>query len=191
MIMDKSGTLLGTTRFGGIYDSGNLSGGTAFSLTPPRKAGGKWTEAILWSFGNGTDGNTLTAGLLMDPSGNLYGTTGGGGANGGAGTVFKLERPSKSGGSWTESILLSFNGSTDGTAPQAGLIMDAGGNLYGNTAINWTVFELTPPTTSGGPWTESILWVFGNGTDGAQPEAGLNGYQRQSLRHDLMRWALR
>src|SRR5208283_5818105 len=118
------------------------------------------TENLLWSFGNGTDGSAPSAGLIADKSGNLYGTTYQGGANG-EGTVFELT-PS---GGWSESLLWSFGSGADGQNPYAGLIMDASGNLYGTTGAGGvhgggTVFELTPPTTAAGNWTESILWSF-------------------------------
>ena len=69
------------------------------------------------------------------------------------------------GGAWTEKVLHSFGNGTDGVGPQAGLIFDAAGNLYGTTAkggtygIDGTVFELTP--TAGGGWTEKMLYSFG------------------------------
>ena len=193
LIMDDSGNLYGTTAGGGAYGKSQGGDGTVFKLTPPSKNRGKWTESILWNFGNGADGNLLLAGLIMDKSGSLYGTTACGGAygkpKGGYGTVFQLTPPSAIGGSWTESILWNFGNGNDGNTPYAGLIMDDSGNLYGTTGIGTqtfncggggggtyglgTAFELTPPSTSGGNWTESILWDFGNGTDGAQPSAGL------------------
>jgi uncharacterized repeat protein (TIGR03803 family) len=143
------------------------------------------SESVLWSFGNGNDGNTPLASLVMDKSGNLYGTTQDGGIyggpnvnQGGDGTVFELTPPSSAGGPWTESILWDFGNGTDGSGPFAGLLMDANGNLYGTTDAGGmngygTVFELTPLSPAGGLWTESVLWNFGNGTDGAYPRAGL------------------
>jgi Abnormal spindle-like microcephaly-assoc'd, ASPM-SPD-2-Hydin len=93
--------------------------------------------------------------------------------------VFELIPPAKGGGSWNESILWSFNG-TDGGSPRASVIMDTSGNLYstthdGGTNSQGTAFELTPPSTIGGNWTESVLWSFGNVSvkDGAQPWDGL------------------
>ena len=80
-----------------------------FELTP--SAGGGWTEQVLHSFGNGTDGADPEAGLISDAAGNLYGTTLWGGTgfwNGyGCGTVYQLT-PS-AGGGWTENLLYSFN----------------------------------------------------------------------------------
>ena len=62
------------------------------------------SESILWDFGNGTDGSSPAAGLIIDAAGNLYGTTNAGGAYGG-GTVFKLIPPSIAGENWSESVL--------------------------------------------------------------------------------------
>jgi uncharacterized repeat protein (TIGR03803 family) len=177
LIMDTSGNLYGTTASGGTYPYG----GTVFKLTPPSASDGNWTESILWSFGNGTDGKAPYAPLLMDNHGNLYGTTFIGGVFNN-GTVFELTRPTGSGGNWTESILWNFgsSGNNDGTVPTGGLIGDANGNLYGATSLGGiysilggTVFQLTPPSTRGANWTESILWSFGNGTDGINPSGEL------------------
>lgn len=178
LIMDMSGNLYGTTFDGGAFASPSQPGGTVFELKPPAMAGGSWTESVLWSFGNGTDGRGSDAGLIMDASGNLYGTTAGGGANPG-GTVFELIAPSTMGGTWTESILWNFGNGKDGNGPQAGVIMDKSGNLYGTTrgggsSEKGTAFELTPPATSGEIWTELVLWNFGSvAKDGISPDAGL------------------
>jgi uncharacterized repeat protein (TIGR03803 family) len=163
VIFDATGNLYGTTEYGGIYGHG-----TVFELTP--NGSGGWTEQVLHNF-DGTDGSE-PAGLIFDATGNLYSTTGGGGAYG-AGTVFELT-PNGSGG-WTETVLYSFCSQpdcTDGLSPEAGLIFDAAGNLYGTTYSGGTydagtVFELTP--TGGGAWTERVLHGFGKGTDGAGP----------------------
>src|ERR1035437_3601753 len=114
-------------------------------------------EKVLWSFGSGTDGAYPQAGLIFDAAGNLYSTSAQGG-NSNNGTVFELT-PARGGG-WTEKVLWSSGGGTDGVYPRAGLIFDAAGNLYGTT---WqggtsgagTVFELTP--AAGGTWTEKVL----------------------------------
>src|SRR5664280_840402 len=168
LIFDAAGNLYGTTRIGGTYGSG-----TVFELMPV--AGGTWTEQVLHSFGNGADGREPVAGLILDTAGNLYGTTVAGGTYG-DGTVFELTPAA--GGNWTEQVLHNFNSDgTDGTNPNAGLIFDATGNLYGTTpdggtyAYYGTVFELTPDGSGG--WTERVLHSFGNGTDGSSPYTGL------------------
>ena len=168
LIFDTAGNLYGTTWAGGTH---NL--GTIFELTP--QAGGGWIESVLHSFGaDGKDGNTPYAGLTFDAAGNLYGTTSAGGAYN-LGTVFQLAP--KEGGTWTERVLYHFkmNGQ-DGVDPEANLIFDAAGNLYGTTDHggangSGTVFELT--LEAGGRWTEKVLHSFGSGTDGILPQAGV------------------
>ena len=153
LIADSAGNRYGTTVAGGTYNAG-----TVFELKP--KVGGGWTQELLYSFRmDGTDGTSPMGGLVMDPAGNLYGTTYAGGAQD-CGTVFELT-PS-GGGHWTEQLLYTFSG-PDGEAPLAGLIMDAAGNLYGTTyfggpQIGGTVFELT--SNGSGAWTEQVLYGF-------------------------------
>jgi len=173
LIFDAAGNLYGTTELGGA----NGPYGTVFELTPT--GGGGWTEKVLHSFANGTDGTRPLASVIFDAAGNLYGTTSEGGTNR-DGTVFELMPAG--GGSWTETLLHSFNNNgTDGFLPNAGLIFDAAGNLYSTTYYGGagggcqpngcgTVFELTP--SAGGGWTETVLHSF-NSTDGAIPVAGL------------------
>ncbi len=167
LIFDAAGNLYSTTEYGGDYDYG-----TVFELT----SGG--AETVLHSFNNnGTDGYEPSAGLIFDAAGNLYGTTSEGGLYG-YGTVFELTPTG--GGSWTEHVLHSFNNNgTDGYEPSAGLIFDAAGNLYGTTSEGGTycepdgcgaVFELS---LGRGGWTETVLYSFSGGTDGAVPWAGL------------------
>jgi uncharacterized repeat protein (TIGR03803 family) len=171
LIMDSAGSLYGTASTAGRY-----GGGTVFRLTPG--SGGTWTETVLHSFGNGNDGRSPRANLIFDASGNLYGTTFGGGGSGGNGTVFELSPNGD--GTWSENVLYSFHsGGTDGSSPQAGVIFDPAGNLYGTTRDGGTdtfhvgtVFELSP--NGDGTWTESILHSFqSNGKDGNTPVAGL------------------
>ncbi|HEX3819424.1 MAG TPA: choice-of-anchor tandem repeat GloVer-containing protein [Candidatus Sulfotelmatobacter sp.] len=138
------GKLYGTAYRGGISNEG-----TVFELS--RNADGTWAEEVLHSFG-GTDGMWPVAGLTVDAAGNLYGTTEIGGAFGtsvnGYGTVFVL-RP-VSGGGWNEIVLHSFGqGLKDGRQPEANLVLDKTGNLYGTTSqgdpVNGgTVFEIEP-----------------------------------------------
>jgi uncharacterized repeat protein (TIGR03803 family) len=150
LIFDAAGNLYGTTYGGGAYQCSLGAGcGTVFELSPNGTGG--WTETVLHSFGNGTDGAIPSAGLIFDAAGNLYGTTAYGGDYGGYngdGTVFELS-PNGSGG-WTETVLHNFHyNGTDGVSPYAGLIFDAAGNLYGTTreggtSSYGTVFEITP-----------------------------------------------
>ena len=116
-----NGALYGTTLTGGSYSSG-----TVFKMTT------KGVETVLYSFQGYPDGDLPEAGLIADKSGNLYGTTSGGGAGtaGTGGTVFELAP------NGTETLLAVFcqlNNCTDGEVPYAGLVMDRSGSLYGTT----------------------------------------------------------
>lgn len=163
LIIDKQGNLYGTTSEGG--QSGF---GVVFELKP---TGGSWTESILYSFSGGADGGAPGIVLIFDKLGNLYGETAVGGAYG-YGTVFKLT-PSE--GTWTETVLHSFNADgTDGTSPTG--IVFKGSTLYGTTANGGssnacpgscgTVFQIT----SGGGY--KVLHSF-SGSDGFNPSNGL------------------
>jgi DNA-binding beta-propeller fold protein YncE len=192
LIFDGAGNLYGTTDAGGASGAncvGFIGCGTVFELTAG--ANGTWTEKVLHSFqNNGKDGTIPVGGLIFDAAGNLYGTTLYGGTSGtgcnglGCGTVFELT-PGR-GGKWTEKVLHNFNGG-DGAFPEAGLILDAAGNLYGTTldggafgsyscgidgtAPCGTVFELKPGTS--GKWNEKVLHSFGRAGDGFGPWGGL------------------
>jgi uncharacterized repeat protein (TIGR03803 family) len=152
LMFDAAGNLYGATVDGGAYGYG-----VVFKLTP--NSDGRWTESVLYSFTGGADGSNPLAGVIFDTAGSLYGTTQMGGK--GYGTVFKLTPNSD--GRWTESVLYSFTGGRDRGFPDAGVIFDGAGNLYGTTAgssseNNGTVFKLTP--NSHGSWTESVLYGF-------------------------------
>jgi uncharacterized repeat protein (TIGR03803 family) len=117
---------------------------------------------VLHSFGSDrADGLTPFGGVIVDASGNLFGTTYFGGSNG-YGTVYELIP--QTGGGWTEKILHNFNNmGTDGLYPASGLILDEVGNLYGTTVLSGsdgvgTVFELKPGPE--GAWVEKILLYF-------------------------------
>jgi uncharacterized repeat protein (TIGR03803 family) len=151
LALDKSANLYGTTEIGGAYGMG-----TVFKLMHSK--GGKWTETVLHSFKGGSDGYyPQYCTPVLDMAGNLYGTTEDGGdmstCNGnGCGTVFKLT-PGK-GGRWKKTILHRFAGGSDGIGPEAGVVLDSAGNIYGtteeggNTACGGygcgVVFEITP-----------------------------------------------
>ena len=78
-----------------------------------------------------------------------------------------------------ETVLYRFKDGSDGALPSAGLIFDARGALYGTTAVGGTlnrgtVFKLTPPSLGlQTQWTETVLYRFKGGSDGAGPYAGL------------------
>jgi uncharacterized repeat protein (TIGR03803 family) len=159
IIFDPEGNIYGTLLSGGSTgpNCGTFGCGMVYELA---QVGGGM-ETVLYTFQGGLDGRSPAGGVIRDAAGNLYGTTlegGGYGCGGsGCGTVFELS-PSPSG--WTETILHSFQGSTDGDLPYAGLTMDAAGNLYGSTSSDGpgnggTVFELSP---NGSSWTFSTLY---------------------------------
>lgn len=113
--------------------------------------------------------------MISDKFGNLYGTTYFGGTNG-LGSVYKLER---NGASWTETVLYSFQGGSDGDSPLSTLVFDGAGNLYGTTSVDGdpgcacgTIFKLSPGTN--GQWTETVVHRFKGPTgDGGFPYPGM------------------
>ena len=181
LLVDNSGVLYGTTKFGGAGTCGSDGSGcgTVFSLTPPAAPGGSWTPQVLYSFRGGNDGEQPHT-LTMDGNGVLYGTTlyGGGGpcsqSSSGCGMVFSLTPPAAADGSWTEQVLYSFT-NIDGAQPDAlmltgtRLLLGTGqlGGLYGFGVI----FALYPPSTRDGDWSEQVLYNFTGGADGGEPVA--------------------
>ncbi len=154
VVFDKAGNLYGTTSLGGAYGYG-----TVYEL---ERSGSVWTETILYSFQDGTDGGTPYAGLIIDKSGNLYGATVSGGLGGGA--VFEL---SPNGSNWNFSAIYGIAGSAI-SGPFRNLVFDSVGNLWGTTHCDGptqlgTVFELTP---SSGTWTNTLEYDFTGGTGG-------------------------
>ena len=170
-----SGELYGTTSSGGGTGCGGNGCGTVFALQPPmnspRNALAPWRESVLYRFGGGNDAASPTGDIAFDSSGNLYGTTTSGGSYQ-KGTVFELT-PTDHG--WTETILWSFTGGSDGGSPASGVMLDSAGNLYGTTQSGGShgygsVFQVTQ---SGGSWTLHTLYNFRNHSDGAYPSGGL------------------
>jgi uncharacterized repeat protein (TIGR03803 family) len=163
---DAKGNLYGTTMFGGLY-----GGGTVFKLSPPSRRDAAWGETVLHSFGSGSDGFYPQAALAADHAGNLFGTTKYGGntsfyCQSGCGIVFEVSHCAQSDAS-AYSIILEFNGTTDGATPEDPLIFDERGNLYGTTlegatqlGSGGTAFQLTLPATHGSRWTETVLYRF-------------------------------
>lgn len=177
LVFDSVGNLYGTTQTGGNLNAcGGAGCGTVFELTQ----GGdkKWTMTVLHAF-KGNDGSNPTCTPILDPVGNLYGTTSSGGASG-YGTVFEIKRGPN--GRWIGTVLHFFDG-RDGAEPYAGLVFDSAGNLYGTTQFGGdlnsfycggvgcgTVFKLAPGPN--GKWIPAVIHAF-NGVDGMNPLAGL------------------
>jgi uncharacterized repeat protein (TIGR03803 family) len=133
VIRDSSGNLYGITGQGGVDP------GIVYELS---STGGGWTLTQLYNFGSGGEMPNTT--LAMDAAGNLYGVTTTGGQSG-FGTVFKL---TKSGGSWTYTLLYNFPGGLHGLNPMGQVILDSSGNVYGvaegGQFGDGVVFEITP-----------------------------------------------
>lgn len=151
-VLDSAGNLYGVASSCGAHDYG-----VVYELTPG--SGGRWTGKVIYSFPGGAGGTFPTGNLVVDSSGNLFGTT--------VYTAYELIRGSS--GTWTEKTLHSFVGGKDGATAQSGMVFDKAGNLYGTTpdggAHRGTVFELS--SGSNGVWTEKVLHRFSSGgTDG-------------------------
>jgi uncharacterized repeat protein (TIGR03803 family) len=159
LVIDSAGNLYGTSVQGGTF-----GGGTVFQITP---AG---VHTVLYNFTGGADGGEPYKGVTLDLQGNLYGTavTGGGGScEGGCGVVFKL---AKTGSSWTQSVIHTFTGGTDGSGPGAPVAFDKQGNIYGTTPTGGAnglgvVYQLKPNGTGG--WALKVIHAFTGGTDGS------------------------
>lgn len=180
---DSAGTLYGAA--GGAWGGFTAPSGPGlvFKLTP--SSGGAWKESVVHAFTGRADG-AYPSRLIFDTAGNIYGTGAAGGRvndcssagyNIGCGVVFELSPTSS--GHWKESVLYGFSGRADGSAPEAGLVLDAAGNLYGTT---WgggaqtcpfgcgTIFKVTPQ--SGGGWKQTTVHTF-QGSDGQAPRSQL------------------
>lgn len=166
LLADSSGNLYGTTVYGG--SSACVSGcGTVFELSPPATSGGAWTKTLLYSFQGSNDGAYPLGSLAFDQAGNIFGTTNAGDGVTTNGTVFELSPPTTVGGAWTHTTLYGFpSDGSQGMYPSGNLAIDANGNLYGTTRVggpvcceNGTVFQLSPPATTGGAWTETVISV--------------------------------
>lgn len=231
LVFGQNGSLYGATLYGG---PGNNPAGIVFELSPPAIRGAPWTETILYTFNGNRDG-TNPGPITMAPDGVIYGTleypgakvAGRGnvyslkkGAEGvwkkttlynfttpnsayptgilaldakgalyGAcegpetyvypGSVYQLVPPTTTGGAWTYNLLYTFKlTGNDGLSPIGGVIFGLNGALYGTTAAGGSVgagavFELAPPASPGGTWTETILYSFTGGADGSYPWNGL------------------
>jgi uncharacterized repeat protein (TIGR03803 family) len=170
VIMDKAGNLFGETAGGGTFTDG-----TIYEL---KRTTTEYRYVLLYSFAGGNDGNFPSGGLISDSAGNLYGTTASGGPSF-MGDVFELKKNSN--GTFTESILYTFQSTADGVNPESALAFDASGNLFGTTLSGGDtscgqgfgcgeVFELT---NTGGAWTKTTIHEFTDNPDGHAPQAGV------------------
>lgn len=176
LIADKAGNLYGTAQRGGSMSCSSTYGpgcGVVFKLSPKGK------ETVLHTFAGGTDGIWPQSGLVADAAGNMYGTTIEGGiANGcvgyGCGTVYRITPKGD------EQVLYAFQGGDDGLEPNASLLVDGNGNLYGTASHggangDGTVFKISAKGRF------SVLYTFTGGNDGAGPYAGLTADKQGNL----------
>jgi uncharacterized repeat protein (TIGR03803 family) len=185
LTIDGGGNLYGTAFAGGA------GYGTLYKLT---HKGFGWIFNPLYSFAGGNDGSGPASAVVIGTDGSLYGTTDTGGsgqcydAGSGCGVVFQLKPPPIACRtalcSWTETLLHTFTGGSEGAYPFGNLISDHAGNLYGTTGYGGiygdcdnydgfgcgTAFMLTPANDG---WNETLLWNFGQGSDGMSPYTGV------------------
>jgi uncharacterized repeat protein (TIGR03803 family) len=179
LTISPSGGLFGTTEEGGAHNMG-----TVFGVKPPQNPGGPWRERALYSFGSSATDGVIPNAELLPANPGFYGVTREGGAHG-FGTVFLVTPQAGGGGDWSETILYSFAGSGDAAFPSGGLVADQAGNLYGVTLLGGAnnlgaVYQLSPPTTEGGSWTETVIFSF-SGPDGTLPSGQLQFDQTGAL----------
>jgi uncharacterized repeat protein (TIGR03803 family) len=168
LVRDAAGNLFGTTEAGGTGKCGTSGCGTAFKLNSYGK------QVWLYSF-DGPNGSSPSAGLLRNAAGSLFGTTVEGGKStkvcggiqaSGCGVVFNLDKMGK------EAVLHKFTGNPDGYFPEALLVEDSAGNLYGTTVAggvhgSGTVFKIDKTGK------ETVLHNFAGKPDGALPYPGV------------------
>lgn len=166
LVFDSSGNLYGTTIAGGTACE-PPGCGVVFELSP---SNGSWNESLLNNF-NGNDGSSSVAPLVFDSHGNLYGSAKSGGSAGN-GTVFE---PIPGGnGAWTEMVLHSFTGGSDGSQPLSGITLDTSGHLYGTASAGGLNGGGVAFSTGGGNLPgASVLHSFGGGADCSQPSGSL------------------
>jgi uncharacterized repeat protein (TIGR03803 family) len=165
------------TSYGTTSSDGVNPEGTIYSL---RAQSGVFNLVALASFQGSPDGAIPIGDLVADQNGVLYGITNVGGTSDtcgigvGCGTIFSVTPPAL-GHNWREATLYSFKGGRDGSGPWGGLVRGTDGALYGTTTGDidsvflGTVFQLSPPSGTGGSWTETVLYNFTGIPDGAVP----------------------
>jgi len=189
--VSSTGVLYGTASWDACLPPGIATGGAVFGLTPPAASGGDWTEHTLLNLDKNPVG-TYPLGGVVSAGGPLYGTAyySGGLYGQACGSVYEVSPPDPPGGDWSGTAILTFSGApNDGCGSQAALTVGPGGVLYGTTTYGGSgacssdggyfmgcgvVFELTPPSASGGAWTETVIYSFtGVNGDGAYPAASV------------------
>lgn len=196
--LGPNGEFYGTTVCGGA------GVGDVYEVIPPSTPGGTWTGIILYTFSSAVGPpQNPQGGLVIGKNGVLYGTVQFSGTSPncpygtisyGCGEVFSLTPPTSPTGSWSYQTLHTFQGGSDGAAPQTDLVIGDHGELYGATPVGGpgslctrdnipsllfspqstgcgTVFELDPPSYPGGVWTETVIYGFQGGRDGGFPNA--------------------
>jgi len=178
LLADSAGNLYGTAAAGSTYEHGAV-----FELSPPGTKGGAWTSKLLYAFGKTKNSpvSPMYAPLTADAKGNLYGTVGAGLGKESGGVVFKLVKPKTQTAAWKEKILYAFpttkttGAQPNGANPYGGVVFGPDGDLYGTAAYGGAngagvVFKLS---LQGSTWTQSVLYNFTNGSDGANPYSTL------------------
>lgn len=173
IVFDKAGNIYGSASIGGSQNGD----GMIFELVRPTEQDGSWDQVVIRRFRGRPDGSSPQGIPVLTASGKIFGTTYAGGANN-MGTVFSSLPPATAGGPWTTRTLYSFGGFTgDGLNPNHGLIAGFGGfagvTSNGGARRRGTVFLLSPPATSTGTWTETILYSFKPVPDAAFPSSDL------------------
>jgi uncharacterized repeat protein (TIGR03803 family) len=176
LLLAPSGSLFGVT----LDEGGTSNGaGTVFSLTPPASVSTNWTFATLYRFRGNYDGSSPSGSLISDAAGTLSGTTILGGAGPGLdgyGTAFSLSPPAAGSSGWTETVLHRFKSSPDGATPAGTLLAGDGSVKFGVSTTGGTgicsdvgcgtAYRLAQSENG---WTETIIYQFQGGTDGAVP----------------------
>jgi uncharacterized repeat protein (TIGR03803 family) len=177
LISDAAGDLFGTTQYGNVDGNPYGGNGSVFELVNSGTVSSPvYSEQTLYYFPNSGGGSPNA--LISDAAGDLFGTTKNGGAYG-WGTVFELVNSGTvSSPIYIEQTLYNFTDNRDSGNPEAGLIRDAAGDLFGTTEGGNTygsVFELVNSGTVSNPVYSALttLWSFTGGNDGRYPKAGL------------------
>lgn len=186
LTFDKGGRIDAASYYGGLPGCSYSGGcGSVVQLVPPATKGGSWTENMVYQFQGGADGGNPSSILLHGPNGVLYGSAAVGGLVTkncplGCGVVFQLTPPAVSGGSWTETILYTFQDAPDGASPY-NLVLGSNGRLFGTACCHGTakvsnIFELVPPAQGRTQWAKGVIFSFSNKIPGPTNLAvGSNG----------------